>query len=573
MTTPTFNEERGHGTGAVPPLLDLDDSRCADPAVAGGKAAVLCRARATGLPILSGVVVAAPVSRSHMARGRDALTRRGSGGARLEVSLGGLDDTLATELTARVAPLGDVLVVRSSSVLEMSGEWSGAFTSYLDISPEEVARAVTGCWASAFTVATLERYESAGVEPGSADMAILIQPALVPEFGGTARLEGEDTVITAVAGSPAPLVQGWEPGHLARVGSDGQVSGAAALQLMGETLAASVAATVRRAHDAVGSTTFEWAVVDGEVILLQLTPAEVTAPRTDLLVAPGPAGGSAREVARLARRYPGPLGEELVLPWALGDPVGLVRDVEPADLPPRVALNEATEHASRLTAEVWSRPRDEAAGRALRALRAIRGSEPQDAWEAIATLRRPDPERAALVLACMATVRRAMVEAGAITWADLGWYLELEQVRRVLDGEPVTKRQRIGFDRWEPFNAAVVMREDRMAHGVSAAPGIAFGRLRWIPNPGRMDGFRPRDVVVAPYPTPQLAALLWDAAAVVTTGGGPAAHLFESARALAIPAVAGAQLEDVLGVRLVDADGRFGLAVDGLSGRVFVSDW
>lgn len=59
----------------------------------------------------------------------------------------------------------------------------------------------------------------------------------------------------------------------------------------------------------------------------------------------------------------------------------------------------------------------------------------------------------------------------------------------------------------------------------------------------------------------------------MTVGGGPAAHLFESARALGIPAVAGIHLEEALGMSLEEANGRFGLAVDGSSGTVFVSEW
>jgi phosphoenolpyruvate-protein kinase (PTS system EI component) len=72
-----------------------------------------------------------------------------------------------------------------------------------------------------------------------------------------------------------------------------------------------------------------------------------------------------------------------------------------------------------------------------------------------------------------------------------------------------------------------------------------------------------------------LAPLLWDAAALVTAGGGPAAHLFESARALGIPAIAGADLAEALGH---DADEPPGgrdtvAAVDGDMGTVAVDRW
>jgi phosphoenolpyruvate-protein kinase (PTS system EI component) len=78
---------------------------------------------------------------------------------------------------------------------------------------------------------------------------------------------------------------------------------------------------------------------------------------------------------------------------------------------------------------------------------------------------------------------------------------------------------------------------------------------------------------MAPYPLPHLAALLWDAAAIVTTGGGPAAHLFESARALGIPAVAAIHLDEGLGSDFTEGEGRFALAVDGSAGSVFATEW
>src|SRR5918996_705307 len=106
-------------------LIDLDDPRGRDPLRVGGKAAALVRARAAGAAVLPGFVVAGAASRAHMAIGAEAL--------------------------------GDRVVARSSTILEAGGEWSGAFTSYLDLAPIDLPKAVTGCWASAFTVAALQR--------------------------------------------------------------------------------------------------------------------------------------------------------------------------------------------------------------------------------------------------------------------------------------------------------------------------------------------------------------------------------------------------------------------------------
>jgi hypothetical protein len=570
MTAPVA--EAGSGPLAAPRLFDLGDPACADARTAGAKAAWLSRGITAGLPILPGLVVSAAASLRHMELGVEALASRGSGGARLEVTTKAIPEDLAAEVASRSAELGDTLVVRSSSILEGGAEWAGAFTSYLDVRPEEVARAVTGCWASAFTVATLERHEAAGIAPGSAPIAVLIQPALDPRFGGTARIEGSDVVLTAVAGSPAPLVQGWEPGVQVRVGVNGAVRGDA--DLMGENLVGAVADKIREADARLGANSCEWAIVDDEVTLLQLmrlrpVATRHTSPAVEALATP-----AAAQLARLVRRYPGPLGEALVLPWAVGDPTRVMEQPATADLSPSDAFAMAREHAAALTAEVWSLPKAAAAGVAARTLRSLRGPDPGPALATIARLRSPDPQRAGLVLAALATVRQSLVEAGAVTWPVVGWHLEVSTAAAILGGQrPPTRRQRVGFDRWEPFDAAVVVAGGRQARGAAAAPGIACGRMCPIPGPEQMGRFRPRDVVVAPYPLPHLAALLWDAAAIVTTGGGRAAHLFESARALGIPAVAAIHLDELLGGEFTEGEGRFALAVDGSAGSVFATEW
>ncbi len=557
-----------------PALLSLDDPRSNDPAVSGAKGAWLARGIEAGLPILPGLVVTAAVSRPHMAIGADALSRRGSGGARLEVSQQPLADPLPTELARMAAELGDPLVVRSSSVLEGGAEWSGAFTSYLEVHPEEVARAVAGCWASAFGVSTLERHIAADTEPGSAPMAVLIQPALDPDFGGVARLEGEDVLVVAVEGSPAPLVQGWEPGVQARVPSDGAPLGAPAVDLMGGKRLEAVAGILREAQATTGATACEWAISDDGVCLLQLMRPVSAGSESAIIDVPGLEGDPARDLARLARRYPGPLGESLVLPWAVGDPTGFLDPVPAGNIDPTEALAMATQDATTLTAEVWSLPKPKAVTTARRLLRDVRGSDPATALERLGGLRRPDPDRANLVLGLLATVRSALVKAGAVTWPEIAWHFDPSQVGDILAGRvPVRKRDRIGFDRWEPFDAAVTVAGGRWAAGTSAAPGIASGRLCHIPDSGHTDHFRPRDVVVAPHPTPNLAPLLWDAAALVTTGGGPGAHLFGSARALAIPAVCGVRLDEAVGGDPAGSGGCFALAVDGTNGAVYAREW
>jgi hypothetical protein len=556
-----------------PTVISLDDPACVDPAISGAKAAWLARGRQAGLPVLPGVVVTTSVSKPFMERGVEVLAVRGSGGARLAVSLAALPEPVSEALTTPLAPLGEPMVVRSSSILEGSGEWSGAFTSYLEVRNGEVATAILGCWASAFTVHTLERYAAAGHQPGSAPMAVLIQSALQPDFGGTARISGDDVVVVGVAGSPAPLVQGWDPGTHARVSRSRIVTGEAALDLMGPDLVLAVADTLKRADDLVGATACEWAVIGPEVFLLQLMrPVDHERAAIDIPAALARPG--AKAVARLVRRAPGPMGEILVLPWAMATPDILLEAVDPVDLDPVDALHAAQEHARVLTAEAWRLPKRSAIAKAAETLRSLRSTDPSGALDVIEGLRSTDPDRSRLVLGLLARVRLGLVAAGAVSQPELGWHIEPGQAEAMLRaGRTDHRNTRIGFDRWEPFDVGVVIAHGNSAEGTAAAPGMAAGRLCFIADPHDTVHFRPRDVVVGTHPVPNLAALLWDAAALVTTGGGPAAHLFESARALAIPAVCGIHLDEALGSDLATASLRTAIAVDGSNGRVTVTQW
>jgi pyruvate,water dikinase len=93
--------------------------------------------------------------------------------------------------------------------------------------------------------------------------------------------------------------------------------------------------------------------------------------------------------------------------------------------------------------------------------------------------------------------------------------------------------------------------------GTPGSPGIGAGARAHVDLPDAIDRFRSRSVVTAPQPVPNLAPLLWDAAGLVTETGSPAAHLFESARALGVPAVAGVEVPD--GEHIIAIDGSSGL--------------
>lgn len=553
--------------------FSLDDPQALDPSRAGAKAAWLARARQAGLPVLPGAVIGVEHATKHLATGYEQLVRHGSGRARMTITARPLPEGLRQDLQTATAGLAAPLVVRSSSGLEGSGLWSGAFTSYLDIGHAELPKALVGCYASAFTPSTIARFEAAGVSPANAAMAVLIQPALEPEFGGMARLDGDEVYVAGVKGSPFPLVQGWDPGVHARVSSEGAIHGAAAADLLGQELVVRVAATLRHAQATVGANHCEWAVHDGTVWLLQVQRFSLPATPQGIAVDPALRREHASSLGRLIRRFPGPLGETLVLPWAIADPGLADLAVPPPAHNPYDALHAAIGQAAAITAEVWSRPKPVAARQAADALRILRSADPGPALKLLRALRAPDRSRATKVLGLLSSVRQGLVGAGAVADEASAWHVDGATARRWLGGTPPPTATRIGFDRWEPFQAALVAAHGAAVSGSPAAPGVAFGRLCAVPDPAAAGSFRPRDVVVAVHPVPGLAALLFDAAAVITTGGSPAAHLFESARSLGIPALCATRIEELVGGDLTELTGAWALAVDGTSGTVHAMEW
>ncbi len=497
-------------------IVDLDHEASLDPARSGAKASWLARALQAGLPVLPGLVVEAATSRHHMEIGAAAIAKRGSGGARLTMMSEPVP--MAAELVTAADSLGDRLVARSSTLLEASGQWAGAFTSYVDIAPDELPKAVAGCWASAFTVSSLEQQAAAGVAPGSIPMAVLIQTSLDPVAGGTARLLADGSILVdGIEGSPAPMLQGWRSGHRAE-GSAAGWEGDDLIELIGTDVLDEISATLGGAHRATLANRCEWALTD-RVWLLQLgveqTPTAKPAPRA--VVDDRRSIG----VARVAARAPGRLGEEMVIPWALAGLPSQV-DIEPRALPD----DEVAALRDRLVSQVWQGPPEEAASAAEECMSGLLGPEPARWLDRVAALPHPDPNDAGRLLSHFDAVQAP------------------------------SHASRVGLGRWEPFVASVTMTFGTRVQGTPAAPGLGAGTRADV-GAGGSDEFRPRRVVTAPQPVPGLAPLLWDASALVTETGGPAAHLFESARALAIPAVCGVRLPP--GDLIVAVDGDNGI--------------
>ena len=534
-------------------LADLDHESSLDPALAGSKSAQLAVARRSGLPVLPGFVVTAPTSRRHLRLGAEALPERGSGGARLVVS--GQPIEFADALVEAGEELAPELVARSSTLLERSGEWAGAFTSYLDLSPEDLPKAVAGCWASAFSVDALGRQEAAGIAPGSFDMAVLIQPVIQPRWGGTADLANDGTaVVHAIEGSPAPLLQGWQPGRSATRPTTGSWEG----ELVGEVgslLLDDIAAVLLEATTILGANRCEWAVDDNQLWLLQLGRVVESQPETGW--APNVVGD--REdwlsIVRSLLDAPGALGAELVLPWAIGSGVPAAparHDVGPGE------VEMARRLSGELVSQVWALPPEDAEKAARECLDALLGPRPGQALQTISGLREPDPELSQELMSLVHGLRNAVTGDGAGASPDAAWYLSAGRLRAVLGGG-ASGGSRVGSGRWEPLITAIVLTHGNRLTGAAASPGLGAGLLHSIDASGGLRTPPPRSVLHSEQAAPVLSQLLWDSSGVVTHRGSPAAHLFESARSLGVPAVTGVDLP---------RNEKLVVAVDGFAGVV-----
>jgi len=513
-------------------IVDLHTEAGLDPGRVGAKAAWLAMGARIGLPILPGLVVEAADSRGHMRLAAKTLLERGSGGARLALTAEPL--AIADQLVLAGSRLGDNLVARSSTGLEGSGEWSGAFASYLELTPGDLPKAVVGCWSSAFAVAALDRQKAAGVEPGSFGMAVLVQPALSPAAGGTAMIDEKGTVsVTGVKGSPAPLLQGWSAGHDGHSPTAGEWHGDELVELLGGAALDEIADCMRIAKGSLGVNRCEWAL-DGRIWILQLGVTPTAPPTTASPLPAGLVDPRLIRIARLLTRVGGRLGDELILPWALA---GLPETTPVVTATSHDALSRARALRDELVAQVWGLPAPEALAAARVCMTGVLGPDPTPALDRISGLPAPDESLASQLMA-----------------------LTEDLVSHDDTGVP-----RHGVGRWEPFVAAVVLAAGEHQRGIAASPGVGAGIRCDIAEPGDTELFAPRTVITSPRPIPNLAALLWDAAGIVTATGSPSAHLYESARALGIPAVSGVNVP--AGERIVAIDGDSGLvasiALDG----------
>jgi phosphohistidine swiveling domain-containing protein len=552
------------------PVVDLDDDSALDRTIVGAKAARLAAARRVGLPVLAGVVVPVSSGREALAIGAAALETGGSGRARLAAMDVEVPADLLAALTGAVERLGEPVVVRSSSPMEGDTAWSGTFSSFREIGLDDLRTAVRGVWASAFTVHAVERYEAIGFEAADVELAILVQPQVDPDCGGSARRMDDGRVsVHGIVGAPHDLLQGWETGVRALVDADGAFVDGDALAALGEEPVLAAAALARDVHERLGDDLIEWAWSDGRIHLLQSTAAPLATPR--LRAGDGDVslleGSAAVEAALLVERFPGPLGEQLVLPWAfaLGSSLAPVGAVLPSS-DPLTDLGRAVELAAQLTKQAWQ-DRADGGREVVAVLTELRGTDPLAALGVLGATRRVDAAPAREVIELVQRIATALVADRRLRGSRRIWRATVEQLRAIVLDADHEDVQRTGPDRWEPFLHAAIRANGQEAEGIPVVPGICAGRVVVIRDPHDPPQIEDRDVIVADRPLPALAPLLWRAGGLVTATGNPAAHLMEVANSVALPTV--------LAVDLVAFGGIAGLArspwlaaVDGDAGTV-----
>lgn len=551
-------------------LIDLDDARALDPGVVGAKAARLAAAKRVGLPVLPGVVVPVDVARPAIATASAALADGGSGAARLAIMDVDVDGDVMAALRVGTSRLDWPLVVRSSSPLETGGVWAGAFSSFDEIGPDDLRTAVRGVWASAFTVHALERCEAAGTDPRDVELAVLLQSQVHPVCAGSARAKPDHSVaVHATRGSPRDLMEGWDVGVRAHVSSRGRIEGDHEALELGAAALQAAAELARRTCAALGDNLIEWAWTGDEVVLLQssrLAEQPVAAAlRHDDLIDP-----MALRLARLAQRFPGALGEEFVLPWAVAIPEPVHEPAASPSADPAADFARARALVRDLTKEVWQERADRALQLAMACFATLRGTDAPSALRTLHGLRPADPRRGHEILSLIAGVGEALgppLGDPRALWRMTRQGVEgmIADPRPRANGAP----SRLGPDRWEPFIHAAVRTHGTPCHGTPVVAGVSAGRVVVVRNPHDPPRIASRDVLVVDRPLPALAPLLWSASALVAGAGNPAAHLMEVTASLGVPTVLGLDLHHVGGIAGLGR-GSFLAAVDGEAGTVTV---
>jgi phosphohistidine swiveling domain-containing protein len=264
-------EESPMTTTHVPTVLPL--RQATDPRQAGVKAATLAALAAQGLPVPDGLVISTGVFALALDAARELPT------GRLEVP-----DGVLAALAEAIRPWSDVaLAVRASAVHEdlPDSSYAGLYTSVLNVRGAEALReAVLRCWTSAFTD-RVTAYSRGMQEDARPAMAVLVQPMVPATSAGVAftanPVTGERAVVVidAVPGLAERMVsgEGTPERWTVRAGRASREPGNGDTEALDTASALAVANLARRVERLRGTPQdVEWALVGGDVVLLQARP-------------------------------------------------------------------------------------------------------------------------------------------------------------------------------------------------------------------------------------------------------------------------------------------------------------
>jgi len=263
-------------------LIWLDDEACRDPQVAGGKGASLAAMAAAELPVPPAFVIPTRVLEESV----DAGALRALAQAR--------DHAKAQELIQQARPpreeimpaaerLGTSVAVRSSARAEDSAaaSYAGLQETYLHVSGgEEVCRRVVDCWASFFSERALFYRDRKG-SLADLGMAVVVQKMVTAEKSGViftvhpVSRRRDRMVIEAVYGLGEQVVSGEvTPDHYV-VDRKGTVKTERLVHgcVLDTAELGALSELGRRLEEYFGSPQdIEWAIVEGQIYLLQSRP-------------------------------------------------------------------------------------------------------------------------------------------------------------------------------------------------------------------------------------------------------------------------------------------------------------
>ncbi|MHB1987817.1 MAG: PEP/pyruvate-binding domain-containing protein [Acidimicrobiales bacterium] len=515
------------------------------------------------MPVARGLVL--PVGSCIEAIGRAEVIARRSGlaAARLALSAEVVPESVTRSAEAMFG--AELLVARSSSPLEADGGWSGAFSSYVAITSAELPVAVRGCWASMFGRDASERLEALGLAAVEAGMAVLIQACISPEPGGVAVVNGPSVAVTVAEKTLAGMLQGWDRGLHSVVEDSGPPRGPAVDQF-GAGLLREVARIALECSAATGDDHFEWARAEGEVLILQCrrvgrAPIQPRGYRGDGELA----SVTTARVGRLISRYGGASGEALVLPWALAGG-GAAPPVAPPGRPMGlVSIELLMDRATRLAAAAWGSDGPTAMMRTEQTLSALRTRRDPAALSRLAGLHHIEWSEGQGLLEPVEWLGSELVARGVLADLTDVWRLSLSQLEGYLDDQVVVapgKGRLIPPGPWEPFLLECISANGTSVEAEPASEGSGAGRLFCLDVPRRLPRSLQRHVLYLPRPLAGFAPLLWGAAGLVVATGSASAHLFDVARSLGVPAVAGCEIAEWKGAHDLT------VAVDGTGGVV-----